>query len=71
MRIDIKDILNRDEEEIKNSIKNTWDSINNYIGNNGIPATLEHDDLYGDELNEYYEKYGGPNFEDCRVIIED
>lgn len=65
-----RELARWDEEEIKNSIKNTWGGINNYIANSGIPATLEHDDLYGDALDEYYEKNGGPNFEDCRAIIE-
>ena len=58
-------------EELDDTIKNTWEGLNRYIANNGIPFTLEHDDLYGDALDEYYEKYGGPNFEDCRMIIED
>ena len=66
-----RELARWDEEEIKNSIKNTWDGINNYIANNGLPETSEHDDLYGDALDKYYEKNGGPNFEDCRVIIED
>lgn len=58
-------------EELDDTIKNTWEMLNDYIANNGIPATLEHDDLYGDALDEYYEKNGGANFEDCRTIIED
>ena len=50
---------------------NTWEEINDYIANCGLPETEEHDQIYGDALDEYYEKNGGPNFEDCRVIIED
>ena len=59
------------EEELEDMITNTWEMLNDYIANCGLPETKEHDQLYGDALDEYLEKNGGPNFEDCRVIIED
>lgn len=59
------------EEELEDMITNTWETLNDYIANCGLPETKEHDHLYGDALDEYLEKNGGPNFEDCRVIIED
>lgn len=66
-----KNLEEYSEEELEDMITNTWKMLNDYIANNGIPATSEHDYLYGDALDEYYEKNGGLNFEDCRTIIED
>ena len=51
--------------------KDMWISIDRYVSDNGLPETSEHEALYGDALDKYYEKNGGPNFEDCMTIIED
>ena len=44
--------------------KDMWRSIGHYVSNMGLPETAEHQALTGDGLEEYYEKNGGPNFED-------
>ena len=69
-----KELQNIWSEVMKNfpeGEKDMWISIDRYVSDNGLPETSEHEALTGDELEEYYEKNGGPNFEDCRVIIED
>ena len=70
-----KDLKNIWREVLKNFPedveveKDMYISIDRYVSDNGIPATAEHEALYGDELEEYLNK--GLDFEDCRVILED
>ena len=67
-----KELQNIWSEVMKNfpeGEKDMWISIDRYVSDNGLPETSEHDDLYGDALEEYLNK--GLDFEDCRVIIEE
>ena len=76
-------IINKEEEKnliriwgevLKNfpdeAEKDMWQSIDRYVSCNGLPETSDHEALYGDALDKYYEKNGGLDFEDCRAILE-
>ena len=45
-------------------------SIERYVSDMGLPETVEHEAIAGDELDQYLED-NGLDFEDCRTIIED
>lgn len=45
------------------------DKVRDYINNNGLPETDEHDMLFGDDLDTYLENHG-VDFEDYKTILE-